>query len=106
MSSYTLKESKRDNTVRVEITPSFDSTDWEQMFTEVRGRSQEAGLNWEIDATQLSFINSIMLGQIIEINSLVAGGGGSLRLILTRDSRLIQLIQLAKINRIVKVIEV
>jgi len=57
--------------------------------------------NWEMDLTQIDFINSQTLGMVVAFNTSVTTHGGKMHLILPQNSKITDLILLTRLDRII-----
>lgn len=105
MTSFLIQDMKRDKLCRILIMDGFRMFHWEEMDREFRAKLAEGNLNWDLDVRQLAFVNSMLLGLFVEMNGLITLAGGSMRLVVLRNSQLTQLLQLSRLNRLIKVFE-
>ena len=89
--------------VRVTLYPDFKVEDWKNFEIFYRESIHEGTIVWEVDIHQLLTINSLMLGLLIGLNTILIGRGGSLTLIVQTDSKLAQLLYSARIDRIIEI---
>ncbi len=87
------------------LLPEFHPDHWDDVSPIIDEKIGHGFLTWDIDLRKLTLINSIMLGYFVELNGKLMSTRGSLRLILKRDSKLLQLIALSKIHLIIPIHE-
>ena len=85
----------------VELGTNFTHEDWDPFSSFVRNQINAGIVHWFLDLRKLQLLNSLLIGAIIGMNMVVQSNRGSLHLIVTRDSRISQLINMSKINRII-----
>lgn len=90
---------------RIKLPQGFDSDDWDHLEPFYREKIGEGHLHWEVDLTDLQYFSSTMLGLLLGLNTILAIRGGTLRIIVSKTSRLAQLLMVTRVNQIMDVVE-
>ena len=105
MKTYKVQTISSARIGQLSLLPEFRTEDWDDVCATIDDKISRGYLTWDVDLRQLTLINSIILGYLVELNGRLIGARGSLRLILEKDSKLLQLIALSKIHLIVPIHE-
>lgn len=90
---------------RLQLPAGFDVKDWGTIERYYREKIHAGHLQWELDLTRINFFSSTMLGLLIGFNTILQTRGGTLRVIVQKDSSLLQLLKLSKVDRIIAILE-
>lgn len=88
---------------RVKLPEGFDIGDWGNLEHFYREKLRDGCLQWELDLTRAGFVSSTMLGLLLAFNATVTRRGGSLAIIVAKDSHLMQLLKISRADRILNV---
>lgn len=101
MEPFTHRFDSDNATMNIELKTGFTSDNFESLVQFFQDRVGKGVVNWDVSMEKLEIINSIGLGVLVAFNAAVASRGGSLRLILKKDSKLASLLHLTKLDRII-----
>lgn len=78
--------------------------DWSDFQEYVTDEVKKGHKDWDFDLRQMNFIGSRVLGILVNLNMLVIGAGGHMRLIVRTGSQVEQVLGLAQIPRIIPMV--
>lgn len=90
-------------TTEVTLLTDLSQKEWNELMEFYQQKIAGGSLHWDLDLRQLDFITSMSLGMIVGLNTSLSTRGGSLRLVMSRGSKVAHLIHLTKLDRIVDV---
>lgn len=88
----------------VKFKDGFQSEDWTELIGYCSKHCAEGIVDWEIDMTHMSFINSLHVGVLVSLNTTVAAKGGKLSLTVKDDTSLAKQLRFSRIDQIINCI--
>jgi anti-anti-sigma factor len=92
--------------MQVVLHAGFSDDHWAALERFYREKLDEGQRHWELDLRRLTYINSMMLGLFVSMNTDVITTGGDLRLVVAQNSMINQLLTLSKLRQIVTVMAI
>lgn len=104
MPSFTTSYNNDSKTTEVTLSNDLSQKEWNDLLEHYQQKIAGGFLHWDLDLRNLDFITSMSLGMIVGLNTSLSSRGGSLRLVMTKGSKVGHLIHLTKLDRIVDVV--
>lgn len=98
-------QNRVEQSVSIVLDPSFSERRWDELLAIVEEKGRSAAQNFVLDMRQLEFISSQFLGLLLELNGCILARGAHLRLTVTKQSRVTQILMLACLNRVIPISE-
>ena len=104
MPAYTIYYNGESKTTQVHLVTEPSHQEWSEIMDSYQQKTSVGWVHWDLDMRKLDFIGSHSLGMVVSLNTCLTTRGGSLRLVMTKDSKIANLIQLTKLDRIINVV--
>lgn len=86
--------------MRVKLSREFEHTDWKPLIDLYKEKVESGVKNWELDLSELEFINSSSIGTLVALNTSMRAYEANMRILLKKDSNVAMQIRFAKIDRV------
>ena len=103
MGAFTSNFNNDSKTTEIVLQSDLSQKEWNDLMEFYQQKILGGNLHWDLDLRLLDFITSMSLGMIVGLNTSLSTRGGSLRLVMSKGSKVAHLIHLTKLDRIVDV---
>ncbi len=103
MPAFDHSYSASKESTQINISSTFKMDNLGELMNFCREKIKEGTSRFDIDLRVLDFINSEMLGSLVLLNTLTRNQRGSLRLIIARDSKVLDLFRQTRLDRILNI---
>lgn len=98
-------QNRVEQSVSIVLDSSFNERRWVELMAIIEEKGRSAAQSFVLDMRQLEFISSQFLGLLLELNGRLIARGAHLRLTVTKQSRINQILILACLNRVIPISE-
>jgi anti-anti-sigma factor len=103
METFTPTLAEAEQRAQILFRPRFSDENWAEFEEYFRPELGRGILSWELDLRQMTFVNSMLLGLLLNMHSEVSAAGGRVCLVVETKSMINQLLTLSKLRQIVTV---
>ena len=103
---FDLRVYENSQTIEVILQSHFGVDHWQQLENYYREQIGKGKVNWDLDLRNLGFLSSLLIGLIIGLNTILISRQGMLRLIIPKGSHLAEIFRIARLNRVLAILEV
>ncbi|MCL5270333.1 MAG: STAS domain-containing protein [bacterium] len=105
MPSFECQVNESVGFMQVLLKADFTADKWDEFERHYGPLIAKGVVNWDLNLTEMQWINSVFLGLLVGLNTMLSTRGGRLRVLVPRKSKIADILFLAKLNRILNIHE-